>query len=92
MGALLLGVLVTWAGHHRRLLLLLGTGFLGAFTTFGTVALQVARMSSSGQPGAAAGYVGASVVLGMLAAWGGTVLGRRLPRAGATEPDPQDPR
>ncbi len=92
VGALLLGLLVTWAGHHRRILLLLGTGLLGSFTTFGTLALLLVRMVDEGRVVAATAYVATSLVLGLLAAWAGTVVGRRLPRAGVVEPDPEDPR
>ncbi len=92
VGAFLLGLLVTWAGHHRRVLLLLGTGVLGSFTTFGTMLLLLVRMLRDGDLVAAAGYVTASVALGLLAAWLGTLFGRRLPKAGVIEPDPEDPR
>lgn len=92
LGALLLGLLVTWAGHRRRLLLLLGTGFLGAFTTFSSLALQVVQLSGDGREALAAGYAVVSLVTGLLAAWAGTLVGPGLPSAGVTAPDDEDPR
>lgn len=51
-------------------------GFLGALTTFSSFSLETLRLTESGQLVAAFGYVGASVVGGLLATWAGLSLGR----------------
>lgn len=56
----------------------LTVGFLGAYTTFSTFTLQGVRLAQDGLPALAAGYVAASVVLGLLAAWAGTAAGRAI--------------
>jgi fluoride exporter len=43
---------------------LLGTGFCGAFTTFSTMQLELLMMLDAHRYGLAAGYAGASIVLG----------------------------
>lgn len=80
-GAFLLGLLLQGLLHRgkdeggRRVLrLMVGTGFLGAFTTYSSLATGVALFMQSGQMVVAAAYAGASVVLGGLA----TVLGIQL--------------
>lgn len=45
------------------------TGILGGFTTYASFALQSADMLAAGRIGAALGYVAATVVLGLGAAW-----------------------
>jgi CrcB protein len=72
-GALLLGVLVGAApgGDVERLL---GTGFLGAYTTFSTWALESHRLGEDGQLRLGALNFAVSLGLGLAAAW----LGRRL--------------
>lgn len=56
----------------------LGAGFLGAFTTFSTFSLQTLLLVESGATALAGLYAGASVLAGLLAAWGGLTLGRAL--------------
>ncbi|HYD11135.1 MAG TPA: CrcB family protein, partial [Acidimicrobiales bacterium] len=51
----------------------LGVGFLGAFTTFSTFAVEADRLDR----GAATLYVVLSVALGIGAAWVGAEVGRR---------------
>lgn len=72
-GALLLGVLVGLAlgGDTLRLL---GTGLLGAYTTFSTWMLESQRLAAAGRRRAVAANITASLVLGLLAIW----LGRAL--------------
>jgi CrcB protein len=72
-GALLLGVLVgaTLDDDADRLL---GTGLLGAFTTFSTWALESHRLGEDGQLRLGALNFAVSLVLGLDAVW----LGREL--------------
>jgi CrcB protein len=53
-------------------------GFIGAYTTFSTFSLQAVRLTEDGAVGMATGYVAASVVVGLLAAWAGMAAGRVL--------------
>ena len=53
-------------------------GFIGTYTTFSTFSLQAVRLTEDGAVGLALGYVGASVVVGLLAAWAGMAAGRVL--------------
>lgn len=80
-GALVLpALLVLLAGSGRRHVLgrlLLGTGFVGAYTTFSSVMVSVDRLLASGHAGTAVTYLAVSV----LAAGPAVVLGLRLGRA-----------
>lgn len=51
-------------------------GFLGALTTFSSFTLDGLRLLESGQLGTGFGYIGISVIGGLLAAWAGLALGR----------------
>jgi CrcB protein len=51
----------------------LGTGVLGGYTTFSTAMLDLRTLLVGGAPGSAAAYLGLSLVLGLLAVWGGMV-------------------
>ncbi|HYI80163.1 MAG TPA: CrcB family protein [Thermoleophilaceae bacterium] len=75
-GSFLLGVLVTASGLSGELRTALGVGFLGGFTTFSTFSVQVVLDVDAGEPGRALLYVAASLVLGIVAATAGYVLGR----------------
>lgn len=63
LGCLLLGI-VTGLGQDMQLL---STGFLGAFTTFSTVCVDVVRMLGESHRLRAAGYAALTLVLGVLA-------------------------
>src|SRR5436305_1612857 len=77
-GAFVLGVAVT-AIHERRAFLrrLLATGFCGALTTFSTMQLEVLRMLDANDLPLAAGYLAASVALGLACVVAGSGLTRR---------------
>lgn len=81
VGAFLLGVFVTRllerlpASSYRRPFL--GTGLCGGLTTFSTMQVETLTMVEHGHYGLAAGYVAASIALGLLAAYLGTMLVRR---------------
>jgi CrcB protein len=80
LGSFLLGLLLETLRHRgpdtggRRLLRLgLGTGLLGGFTTYSTLAVETVTLP----PPLGAGYLGASLVLGGGGALAGVLLGRR---------------
>lgn len=82
VGSLLMGFLyvmlverMSTAPEWRALLLV---GFLGAFTTFSTFSLETLNLIEDGQLLRAMMNVALSVVLCIVAAWGGMVLGRQL--------------
>lgn len=56
--------------------LLLCVGFLGGFTTFSSFGFETFTLLSSGKIGAALGYAGGSVILGLLAAASGVYAAR----------------
>jgi CrcB protein len=79
-GCFILGVLLTVTSgrldDNPALRTALTVGFVGAYTTFSTFSLQAVRLTEDGALGLAAGYVAASVGVGLLAAWGGMSAGR----------------
>lgn len=79
LGSFLMGVLVSWVlprlpGVEWRLFL--ATGLLGGFTTFSAFSLDVATLWERGAATQALFYVGASIVLAILALFAGLALGR----------------
>jgi fluoride exporter len=81
LGALLLGALLEAlarrgpdTGRRRLLRLGLGTGVLGGFTTYSTLAVETATLPTA----LAVAYLAASVLLGAAAALAGVLLGRRV--------------
>ena len=77
LGALLIGLLVGFASKgvlSPEMKLLLVTGFCGGFTTFSTFANESFGMMKAGDVLLTALYVGASVVIGIIAVWGGMML------------------
>lgn len=75
---LLLLLLVERAPRQHTLRLFLTTGFLGAFTTFSTFAVDADVLAKDGHAGTAVVYVIASVAAGLAAAWVGIATARRL--------------
>lgn len=76
-GCFLLGVVVTRHDHydaapHWRPLL--GTGLAGALTTFSTLQVEVLDLLRDGEGALAAGYVAASVALGLAMVAAATAL------------------
>jgi fluoride exporter len=58
---------------------LLGTGLCGAYTTFSTMQVEIARMLDHGRYGLAVGYAVASIAAGYTAIWITTAFVRRSP-------------
>ncbi|WP_238013565.1 fluoride efflux transporter CrcB [Dactylosporangium sp. AC04546] len=80
-GCFLIGVvMVLVAGAHPLWRPLLGTGFLGGFTTFSTYAVDTVLLVERGSYGTAAAYVFGTLALAMAAAIGGTALTRAVRR------------
>ncbi|TWS20969.1 CrcB family protein [Tsukamurella asaccharolytica] len=79
MGAFLLGVIVEALAQrpdderHRRVRLLLATGFCGGLTTYSAFALDIHAAASA----VGAVYAGATVLLGLVAALAGAAVARR---------------
>lgn len=81
LGSFLLGLLTGAVAVHAAdpvLARVLGTGFCGGFTTFGTASLDVARLELDGRPGRALACVLANLLGGVLAAVLGLALGSSL--------------
>lgn len=77
-GSFALGLLLGLAEHHgvrAGVVTVLGTGLLGAYTTFSTFTFDSMGLAGRGRVGAAAANVGASLVLGLGAAGLGLTLG-----------------
>lgn len=85
-GAFFLGLLAGLLARRfpradPRVRLLLGTGFLGSFTTYGTFAAEVEAATTA----QAAAYAAGSIACGLLCAWGGLSLGTRAGRGNARQ-------
>jgi CrcB protein len=73
LGSLLLGVLLA-APVGGSVLLLVGTGFCGAFTTFSTFAFETVRLAETGEPARALG----NAAVNLVGAVGAVFLGAAL--------------
>lgn len=87
LGSFLLGVLLEAllrrgeeSRRGRLVRLGAGTGVLGGFTTFSSLALELERLLAAGQVTMAVAYGVLSVVLGLLACVAGVALGSRRVR------------
>ena len=70
-GAFLLGLLTGLAAHHglsKDVLVMLGTGFCGAYTTFSTFSYETMRLVEDGSIAEAGANVAVSLAAGMGAA------------------------
>lgn len=80
-GAFVIGLLFALAGHKiisSALLLVFATGYLGGFTTFSTMSWEGVQLVRGGNTGAGFLYLGGSLLLGLIAATAGMVLGGLL--------------
>jgi CrcB protein len=83
VGAFLLGVLLEWlatrgsdVGRRRAARLLVGTGFLGGFTTYSALAVEADGLLRDGQVTLALVYVLTTVAVGLLASLAGVLSAR----------------
>lgn len=88
-GAFLLGLLLTLLVERlpeaRSVRPLLGTGLLGAYTTFSTFTVEVDLLVGRGRALLAVGYVTVSLLAGLVAVAAGVAAVRRVPgRRGRT--------
>lgn len=77
-GSFLLGLITGWWAAHTGdpgLRLVLGTGFLGGYTTFSTASVEAARLAMSGRSWAAVAQAVVMMVLGVGTAALGMWLG-----------------
>jgi CrcB protein len=83
-GSFFIGVVAGLAqsipGFPPVLRLFLATGIIGGYTTFSAFALEALSLGSAGSLATAIGYALGSVVLGVVAAFGGLATGRVLAR------------
>ena len=79
-GAFVLGLFLTLALGHLSVAVMtpVAVGLIGGFTTFSTFAWEGFTHARGGRTGVALVYISASVVGGLVAAWGGHALGRVL--------------
>ncbi|WP_375400746.1 fluoride efflux transporter FluC [uncultured Amnibacterium sp.] len=89
VGSFLLGVLLEVlarrgpdVGVLRAARLTVGTGFLGGFTTYSSLTAETGALSLAGSGGIAAAYAVGSLLLGLLAAWAGILVGSVLAPGG----------
>ncbi len=82
LGALLEGLSRSGpdTGWRRRARLTLGTGVLGGYTTYSTLAVETVGITTLTHPLTGPAYAVASVVLGVLASAGGFLLVRGIAR------------
>lgn len=86
LGAFLLGLLLEWLARTgqesgRTVRLLLGTGFLGGFTTYSALATDTALLLTGDDWGTGLVYAASTVVLGAAASFLGIALAARIRRS-----------
>ncbi len=80
-GCFFLALVLTWMKDKHvsdGMRLAVTVGFLGAYTTFSTFAVEVYQLWKSNQPSHGPIYLTLSVVGGLMAVWLGMALGHKL--------------
>ncbi|MGW5571096.1 FluC/FEX family fluoride channel [Nocardia thailandica] len=65
-------------GHRRRLRLFAGTGVLGSFTTYSSLAVETDLLLDGGHPTLALGYAAGTLAVGLAATIAGIAAGTRV--------------
>lgn len=82
VGSFALAWLTSSVGHVKhlspQLALAMGTGMVGAFTTFSTLTLDTLKLITQRHFIIAALYIGLSIILGGLASWAGIMASRSV--------------
>jgi fluoride exporter len=78
IGGAAMGALFAFAAENRPLMLLLGVGVLGGFTTFSAFSIETVRLLQRGDAGTAATYIALSVTLSIAATFAGHALARSI--------------
>lgn len=78
LGAFLLGLLLDALarlgpdeGRRRTVRIMVGTGFMGGFTTYSALATDAATLIGSGSPGTGIAYGLTTLLIGAIATWAG---------------------
>ncbi len=76
-GSLFLGIIITIYINNplEWVWLLLGIGFLGSYTTFSTFGYEIFQLLQQGSRGSTITYVVTSIVLGVMFAFAGVLIG-----------------
>ncbi|GAB6181791.1 fluoride efflux transporter CrcB [Desulfotomaculum defluvii] len=77
-GSFLLGLLFGYKQLPSEMFFLLGTGFMGAFTTFSTFELEAVELMRKKEAVTSLLYLVVSVVVGVILAYGGFIIGKQL--------------
>ena len=92
VGAFLLGVLLGGLAKRgdesrrgRTIRLLIGTGFMGGFTTYSSLAVETAQLIGGGNGWLGAAYALGTLIVGLAASLGGIAVGGLVsrPRSGS---------
>jgi CrcB protein len=80
---IIIGFSMTYLGRHAELSpalrFLIPVGFIGAYSTFSTYEWETLSSLRAGAFGIATLYAAGSLVLGLAAVWGGSVLAELIP-------------